>query len=162
MVELPQVLPFLVYSILAGLVGTAGMTLLLYVITKSGIANARMVFAVGSLFTRSTESALLVGSTLHVISGVIFGMLYTLVFEIMAPMTAERVIQVGLFLGFCHGILICFGLVAAIAEEHPLEEFREAGFSVGVAHLLAHLAYGLLVGLVIAISGIVAHEAAFA
>ena len=46
-----------------------------------------------------------------------------------------------------------FVLVAAVAESHPLPEFREAGFSVAVAHWFGHIIYGLMVGAVIGLIG---------
>jgi hypothetical protein len=47
-----------------------------------------------------------------------------------------------------------FILVIAVAEHHPLPEFREAGFTVAVAHVVGHVVYGALVGLVLGMSGI--------
>ena len=38
-------------TIVAGVVGTAGMSLVMWLITISGIANAAMIRAIGSLFT---------------------------------------------------------------------------------------------------------------
>jgi hypothetical protein len=155
MIDFYQVFHFLLFSVIAGLVGTVGMTLALNGITKSGITNANMVVAVGSLFTKSRDAAGRVGGILHVVSGIIFGVLYTLI--MIAPaegLNAKMVVGFGVILGLIHGLMVCFFLVAMIAEAHPLEEFRSAGFAVGLAHLAGHVVFGLLVGAVIAISGI--------
>ncbi len=154
--QLSQVLSYLIFSTLAGLIGTAGMTAFLYLLTEAGICNARMVVAVGSLFTKSLDSALLVGSILHVASGVLFAMLYTLVFLAPAPISAGGTIAIGFGLGFLHGLVVSICLMVAIADQHPLEEFRKASYSVALAHFAGHLVYGLLVGVVIASSGIAA------
>jgi hypothetical protein len=155
MIDFYQVFHFLLFSVIAGLVGTVGMTLVLNGITRTGITNAKMVEAVGSLFTKSRESAGRVGSILHIVSGVTFGILYTLI--MIAPkegLSPGMVVGFGIILGLIHGLMVCFFLVAMIAETHPLEEFRSAGFAVGLAHLVSHIIYGLLVGAVIAASGI--------
>lgn len=155
MVDFSQVVDYLVWSILAGAVGTGGLTLTLFLVTKSGVTNARMVVAVGSLFTKSLDSADRVGTILHGVSGIIFGMLYTLV--MIAPeagLPFAHLVWIGGGLGFIHGLMVCFFLVAMIAEAHPLKEFQSAGVAVGLAHLLGHIVYGFLVGLMIAVSGI--------
>ena len=46
-----------------------------------------------------------------------------------------------------------FVLVTAVAENHPLPEFQQAGFSVAVAHWAAHIVYGFVVGLTIGVIG---------
>ena len=59
-------------ALIAGILGTACMTLFLQIITKLGIANADMVRAIGSLFTKTLKSAFSFGITLHMVSGIIF------------------------------------------------------------------------------------------
>ncbi len=55
-------------SIWAGIIGTAGMEVLLQSITKSGMANADMARAIGSLFTKKLESSYRVGIMLQTVS----------------------------------------------------------------------------------------------
>jgi len=43
--------------------------------------------------------------------------------------------------------VVSFALVVLVAEHHPLERFQKAGMGVAVAHLLGHLVYGLIIGL---------------
>ena len=155
MVDFWQAFGFLLTAVFAGLLGTGGMTLVLFLITRSGLTNARMVFAVGSLFTRSHDSALVVGSVLHITSGLAFGMIYTLaMLAFPAGLNGIELIFVGLGFGFIHGLMVAFFLVAMVADFHPLEEFREAGIAVGMSHLIGHMVYGLLVGAGVAITGI--------
>ena len=59
----------------------------------------------------------------------------------------------GTLIVFIRGAVAGFILVAVVAENHPLKEFKEAGFSVAVAHWLGHLIYGLIVGAVIGLMG---------
>ncbi len=42
---------------------------------------------------------------------------------------------------------------AIVSDKHPLEEFRGADFEVAVAHIVGHVAYGVGVGLVVAVLG---------
>jgi hypothetical protein len=40
-------------------------------------------------------------------------------------------------------------LVWLISDAHPLPEFKDADFAVGLVHFAGHVAYGAVVGLVI-------------
>lgn len=136
-------------SFISGLVATTGMTLLLTAITKSGLANADMVRAVGSLFTRSYDNAFKVGFIIHLSAGLVFGFIYTFAVQAFDVQGFPGIVGSGVLIGFIHGAVVSFMLVAAVAEHHPLKEFQEAGFSVAAAHWAAHLLYGLLVGIVL-------------
>ncbi len=137
----------------SGIIGTAGMELFLQRITKSGIANADMSRAIGSIFTRSIESAYGLGITIQIISGIIFAFFYTLALVYFNIHGYLGNAFAGLLLGFIHGAVVGFLLISAVAEHHPLPEFREAGFNVAVAHWAGHLVYGFLVGSVIGLLG---------
>lgn len=139
---------FIIMSLISGLIATTGMTLLLNAITKSDIANADMVRAVGSLFTKSPDNAFRTGMIMHFSVGIIFGFLYTFAIQAFEVQGFLSNVGSGLLIGFIHGAVVSFLLVAAVAEHHPLPEFQKAGFSVAVAHWAAHLFYGLLVGIV--------------
>ena len=140
---------FILRSVVSGLIATSGMTLLLTAITKSGIANADMVRAVGSLFTKSLDNAAKVGLIIHFSVGLVFGVLYTFAIQAFEVQGFLSNVGSGALIGFIHGAVVSFMLVAAVAENHPLKEFQEAGFSVAVAHWAAHLTYGLVIGIVL-------------
>ncbi|MGA2053288.1 MAG: hypothetical protein ABSH19_08255 [Opitutales bacterium] len=145
---------YLCWSILAGGCGVGVMTLVLWLITRSGISNARMVVAVGSLLTRSYERATLVGAFVHTAAGMFFGLIYTLLLMAIGHPGLVPNIFFGGLIGVVHGLLMALVLVAAVAEEHPLKEFQQSGFDVAVAHWVAHVVYGLVVGMVIGLSGL--------
>jgi len=46
-----------VLTIVAGIVGTTGLSLAMWIITQSGIANASMIRAIGSMFTKSYDNS---------------------------------------------------------------------------------------------------------
>jgi len=151
--ELSTIIYFLLTTTVAGLVGTGGMTLLMYLLTRTGFTNAAMVQAIGSMLTKSLENALMVGTLLHIVSGVIFAMIYTIGFNFFQLDGLIVLTLVGLGYGTAHGFVLSFILVSSVAEHHPLDEFREAGLAVAVAHLLGHIVYGALVGFVVGLSG---------
>jgi hypothetical protein len=145
---------FLVMALVAGIIGTSGMTLFMQMVTRSGLANADMVRAVGSIFTRSLESAFSVGLILHFLIGIIFAVFYFLVFSLVGLSGFPGSLLAGFVLGFIHGFVVSFLLVVTVAEHHPMREFRKAGISVALVHLLGHVIYGILVGIVFGFSGI--------
>ena len=142
-----------ILTILAGIVGTAGMSLAMWAITKSGVANAGMIRAIGSMFTKSYKGSFGPGLIIHLISGIFFGFLYVILISIFAPTSVAAAIGTGAMIGLFHGVAFAFLLVIMVAEHHPLEQFRSAGFEVAIAHLVGHVIYGILVGLVVGLTG---------
>lgn len=140
-------------SLIGGIFGTIGMTIFLTVVSKSGYANADMVRALGSLFTKTLNSAFKVGIIIHICSGIIFAFLYTFAVSTLDIHGFLSCAGAGLLIGFIHGAVVSFILVASVAENHPLPQFQKAGFSVAVAHWAAHLVYGLIVGAAIGLIG---------
>lgn len=137
-------------GIVAGIVGTIGMTVFLNIITKTGIAHADMVRAVGSLLTKSLNNAFNIGLLIHSGWGIIFGIIYVLILVSLKLNSSLLIISVGAIIGFIHGFAVSLLLVVAVAEHHPLEQFKNPGFAVAVAHFVAHLIFGTLVGLITA------------
>jgi hypothetical protein len=143
---------FILVAALAGLVGTWGMTAVLYLIDRSGRVNADMVRALGSAVTRSLETALFPGLLIHFLAGIPFAMLYIGIFTLFGVSGLQSLIAVGGLLGFGHGFAFSFILVI-LAEHHPVARFQEAGYPVAVAHFVGHIVFGLLVGLVTGLTG---------
>ena len=75
----------LIFTALAGVIGTAGMSVALWGITRTGIANAAMIRAIGSLFTRSYEDSFGLGLTVHFIVGIILAFLYVALISLFEP-----------------------------------------------------------------------------
>jgi Family of unknown function (DUF6789) len=135
-------------TILAGLIGTAVMTASLYAIHWRGFAEADMMRALGSIVTRSEGNALPVGAVLHLFSGILFAFVYVIFWSMLPIVEFQHYVLLGLVTGFAHGLVVSFALVILVAEHHPLQRFQRAGMGVAIAHLLAHVVYGLLVGIV--------------
>jgi hypothetical protein len=141
-------------AIVAGVIGTGGMVMTLRAITKSGWANADMVRALGSLFTHSLDNSFGAGIVIHFTSGIIFAFLYCLAITAFNVHNVLLTTASGILIGFIHGGVVGFLLVTAVAEHHPLPQFKKAEFSVGVAHWIGHVVYGFLVGLVYGLMGL--------
>ena len=144
----------IIYTIIAGLIGTTGMTLVMAAINRLGFANADMIRAIGSIFTRDYDDSVTPGFITHFGMGIIIAFFYVLIISFLAPHSIISASAAGVMIGLFHGIVFSFLLVVAVAEHHPLEQFRKAGSEVAIAHLAGHLVYGLLVGAVIGITGI--------
>jgi hypothetical protein len=145
---------FLGCSAVAGVLGALAMAVVIRLIARAHWARGDMVVAVGSLLTRSRESARLVGGILHLLSGVGFAMVYTVAMMALNLARFPVAVYAGIGFGVFHGMVVGLMLCWVVADQHPLEEFKEAGLAVGVSHLAGHVAYGLVVGIVIGFSGL--------
>jgi hypothetical protein len=145
---------YLALSIIAGGLGAGAMAGVLWGITRSGLSNARMVVAIGSLLTRSYEKATLVGGFVHAAAGVFFGLIYTLILVAVGHPGVGANLLLGALIGLVHGIMMALVLVATVAEEHPLPEFQQRGFDIAISHALAHVVYGAVVGAIVGASGL--------
>lgn len=131
--------------VVAGFVATAGMTLVLWTINRSGWTNADMVRALGSLVTRSYEKASGVGVLVHFAGGVVFAAVYLHILSVLGLSSLPGEIFVGGFLGFGQGFIVGWAIIR-FAFRHPVEQFQRADYQVAIAHCLGHVVYGMLVG----------------
>jgi hypothetical protein len=135
-------------TVLAGLVATALMSLMLYAIHWRGFAEADMLRALGSLITRQEANAMPLGAAIHLVSGVGFAFVYVICWSALPLDAFMHYLLLGVVTGFAHGLVVSFALVILVAEHHPLPRFQQAGMGVALAHLGAHVVYGLIVGIV--------------
>jgi hypothetical protein len=143
-----------VYMIIgAGIAATAIMSLFLSFVHRKKIANTDMVRALGSVFTGELEDALMVGSAIHICSGIFFAFVYSLLLAFGPVFTDIGVIMVCSAAGFFHGLVMTMLLVIAVAEHHPIKKFRKVGIDVTVSYLFAHVVYGLCLGVALTILG---------
>jgi hypothetical protein len=149
---IPDIVRFLLTALAAGGLASVVMEAVLWIVGSAGWAKANMIVALGSLFTRSREAAFRVGLILHAVAGIGFAMLYTLLMMKLGYTDMPHSMVIGAGVGFAHGLIVSLGLVWVVAEQHPLEEFNEAGMAIGLSHILGHVAYGAVVGLVVGIS----------
>lgn len=141
-------------TIVAGAAGTALMTMVMTLIHFTGWARANMIRALGSFVTKSHKNSIVLGLLMHFGSGIVFAFPYAFVLSGLDLPTMGSMLRVGAIIGFVHGFVMSFVLVAMVAEKHPLEEFREVGFEVAVAHILGHVVYGVGVGALVSYFGV--------
>lgn len=147
-----MILSFLLTAVIAGVLGGLAMEGVLWLVGRAGWAKADMIVALGSLFTKSRDTAWRVGATLHVFSAIGFAMNYTLVLVALKTTAMPMSMMLGAGIGFVHGLIVSLGLVWVVAEQHPLEEFNEAGLAIGLSHIVGHVVYGGVVGFVIGVA----------
>lgn len=143
---------YLFFSVVAGIAGAIAMSVVMMLIDRSRVPGRNMIVAVGSLLTHSRENARLVGLLLHGVAAIAYGLIYTILLMALNLASWPGGLFAGLGIGTFHGMVVSLALVWVIAEQHPLEEFREAGPAVFLEHLAGHVAYGAVVGTIIALS----------
>lgn len=141
----------ILWTMVAGLAASAAMSAVMYALTITNIANGDMIRALGSMLTRRKEGAILPGLLTHLIAGAMFAFPYAVILSLTPETAMGAKTGVGALMGFFHGFVFSFMLVAMVAESHPLEEFREVGKSVAVAHIVGHVAYGAVMGVMVAL-----------
>ena len=134
-------------TLAAGVIATGLMTAVLYSIHWRGFANADMLRALGSILTRTEAKALLPGTLLHFLFGIVFAFIYVGFWSALPIAALWTYLAMGVIFGLGHGLVVSFALVILVAEHHPLQRFQQAGMGVAIAHLLGHVAYGFVVGL---------------
>jgi uncharacterized membrane protein YagU involved in acid resistance len=111
-----------------------------------------MIVALGSMFTKSRATAWRVGAALHIVAAIGFAIVYTLLLHALGYTGMPWSAALGAGVGFLHGLIVSLGLVWVVAEQHPLEEFSEAGLAIGLSHIVGHVVYGAVVGFVVGVS----------
>lgn len=139
-------------ALVAGVAGGAAMELALWLIARAGLARGDMILALGSLLTKSRHNAYRVGLVVHATVAIGFAFVYTLLMVALGYTRLPESLMLGLGAGTFHGIVVSLMLVWVVADQHPLEEFKEADLLVGLSHFAAHVVYGGVVGFVVGLS----------
>ena len=147
-----SIVTLLLTAAVAGLLAGMVMELVLWIVGRAGWAKADMIAALGGLVTRRRENAWQTGAIIHAISAIGFAILYILVITKLGYTRLPASLMLGGGIGFLHGLIVSLGLVWVVAEQHPLEEFQEADFAIGLSHLVGHVAYGLVIGFVVGLA----------
>ena len=106
-----------------------------------------MARALGSYFTGKAEGSGGLGRLIHSVSGLIFGMIYFAIMQMMGALVFPYPIFLGIGFGFFHGLVMSYGLMFYASERHPIEEYRKATLEEGLLHLVGHIIFGGVAGL---------------
>lgn len=139
-------------ALVAGVIGGAALEVVMWMIARAGLARGDMILALGSLLTKTRHNAYRVGLIVHTTAAIGFALVYTLLMVTLGYTELPQSLMLGLGAGIFHGIVVSLMLVWVVADQHPLEEFKEADLLVGLSHFAGHVAYGGTVGLVVGLS----------
>ena len=139
-------------ALAAGLLGGLAMEAVLWLIGRGGWARADMIVALGSLLTRSRMNAWRTGALVHLVAAIAFAVGYTWLMAKLGYTALPQSMMLGAGVGLVHGIIVSLGLVWVVADQHPLEEFKEADLAIGLSHAVGHVAYGAVVGFVVGVA----------
>jgi hypothetical protein len=148
-------------ALAGGFVGTLVLTTMLRGANELGLTRVDLPFLLGTAVTVDRARAKAVGYLLHLIAGEMFALIY---FAIFSAIDTDGW-AIGALFGLLHGIVSATALVSVLlpvvhprmgstlsaADSSPLLEppgflMRNYGRGTGVATLLAHIAYGAIVG----------------
>jgi hypothetical protein len=148
-------------ALAGGFVGTLVLTTALRTANELGLTRVDLPFLLGTALTGDRARAKAVGYLLHLVAGETFALIYYAIFS--AIDTSGWLL--GALLGLLHGIVSATALVNILlpavhprmgstlsaADSHPLLEppgflLRNYGRGTPIATLLAHVAYGAIVG----------------
>lgn len=141
------VLIVLFLGAVSGSVGAFAMTEFMLKVSSAYSKRVDMVRALGSFFARSSDNAQELGKRIHAVSGLFFGMLYFLAMYLIEGLNFPYAIFLGIGFGFFHGLVMSYVLMFYASEKHPIQEYRDATLEEGLMHLVGHVIFGLVVGL---------------
>lgn len=147
-------------ALLWGFVGTVILTLVMSAARTLHLSRMSMPFLLGTMFTPDRNRARLVGFLMHLVNGWIFAFVYVLAFESWGR--AEWWLGAGI--GLVHALFVLVAAMPLMPSMHPRmasEErgpeptrqlqppgvlARNYGYGTSIAAILAHLAYGAVLG----------------
>jgi hypothetical protein len=155
-------------SLAGGFVGTLVLTTALRAANELGLTRIDLPFLLGTAFTGDRSHAKALGYLLHLVAGELFALIYYAIFA--AIDTSGWLL--GAAFGLLHGIVASTAIVSILlpvihprmgsplsaANSSPLLEppgflLRNYGRGTPIATLLAHIAYGAIVGGFASIAG---------
>jgi hypothetical protein len=148
-------------ALVGGLLGTLVLTTLLRAAAEFGLTRIDIPFLLGTALTEDRIRAKAAGYLVHFVFGLLFALAYSVVFAVVD----EAGVLFGALLGLLHGLFASTALVNVLlpamhprmgtgftaAGSAPLLEppgflLLNYGRQTPVATLVAHLAYGAIVG----------------
>jgi hypothetical protein len=155
-------------AVAGGFVGTLVLTTALRTANELGLTRVDLPFLLGTAFTGDRARAKALGYLLHLVAGEVFALIYYAIFA--AIDTSGWLI--GALFGLLHGVVSATALVSILlpvvhprmgsalsaADSRPLLEppgflMRNYGRGTPIATLLAHIAYGAIVGGFVSLAG---------
>jgi hypothetical protein len=155
-------------AVAGGFVGTLVLTTALRTANELGLTRVDLPFLLGTAFTGDRARAKALGYLLHLVAGEVFALIY---YAIFAAIDTSGWLLGALF-GLLHGVVSATALVSILlpvlhprmgsalsaADSRSLLEppgflMRNYGRGTPIATLLAHIAYGAIVGGFVSLAG---------
>lgn len=140
---------------ICGLVGAFAMNFFMRKVSATYSKRVDMLVALGSYFTGKTDNAASLGTMIHAVAGVIFGAIYFAIMQTMGALVFPYALFLGLGFGFFHGLIMSYLLMFYASEKHPIEAYRKATLEEGLLHLVGHIIFGGVAGLIGGLLGLV-------
>lgn len=138
----------LFFGAISGFISALAMTEFMLKVSSAYSKRVDMVKALGSFFTRNLEGAQELGKRIHIASGLLFGALYFMAMYLIGGLNFPYAIFLGIGFGFFHGLVVSYVLMFYASEKHPIKEYRDATLEEGLLHLVGHVIFGFVVGLI--------------
>jgi len=139
-------------AIIAGLVGTAAMTMLMMMAPKMGMPKMDIPGMLGSMF--GAPGNRMMGLVMHFMMGVIFAIVYGLLFSAVTA----NIILLGVIFGIGHWFVVGIamgmmpmmhaGIKSGDVPEPGMFMTKMGGMMGAVGSLMGHVLFGLVVGIV--------------
>jgi len=136
-------------ALLFGLIGTGVMSGVLYAIEQAG---APLVRGIGSAIPAPQGGSLMPGTTVHVVGGLFFGLVYLWIGQALPGLVPWQLLLLGVGVGVLRAIVADLLLAMLAFDQDPLRWMAQAGAGVGSAHALGHVLYGLSVSVLFGLS----------
>lgn len=137
----------LILGAICGLIGAFAMTFFMTAVSQAFSKRVDMARALGSYFTGKVDGSGGLGRMIHSVSGVVFGMIYFAIMQTMGVLVFPYALFLGIAFGFFHGLIMSYMLMFFASERHPVEEYRKATLEEGLLHLVGHIIFGGVAGL---------------
>ncbi len=131
-------------AIIAGLVGTAAITPLLYMGPMMGMPRMDMVGMLGTMVAPPGAAAVVLGTVMHFALGAIFAIVYA---GLWASGAGAPTWLWGLIFGLVHAGIVR-GLLPMVMRMHPRRPEMALNGRATMGVFMGHLVFGLVVALV--------------
>lgn len=134
---------FITSAIIAGLIGTVGMTILMFIAPMMGLPKMDIISMLGTMFTTNKSAATIIGVVIHFMMGAVFGIIYALLWSFGIGTSTWLW---GLIFGAVHGLMVAF-MMPLVAKMHPREPEMAGGAMQVFGLVMGHMVFGLIVAL---------------
>ena len=151
-----NIIILLLVGALSGLIGAFAMTAFMLQVSAFFSERVDMVQALGSYFTGKVKGSGRIGKMIHAASGLLFGMIYCAIMYTIKALAFPHAIFLGIGFGFFHGLFMSYVLMFYASGKHPIKEYQDATLEEGLLHLVGHIIFGAVVGLLAALFSLIA------